>query len=1231
MATYEFTNYVDGAIPSFDPTTDLLTFPAGFSATGVSLTVDGTDTLVWYGNQSVRLSAIGLSSLDGTEFSFADGTLFRLGTAGPDRLVGSAQADQFDLSSGGTDTVSAGDGDDVVRLGENILSDAFALDGGAGTGDVLHLGGRYQNEVWISPGAGVITGFERIVIDAGSRVLLDFRGTVVPDPGKALTVDATALGADDGFYLKGDYLGSRVLALGGRGADTLSGSYGNDTIDGGEGADLLYGGDGNDVITGGSGNDTLSAGFSNGVEHDTLSGGDGDDVFWVNGGYSDYAANAAVLTGGAGADTYLFSAPGYDILRLGRSTVAGPARITDFNLAEGDRLVSGFQDGRSAEWSGWRTVIWRGDANPLFRAVEGEDVRLAGAEADGRFAEFWTVYDAEADQTILYADRNRDLKVDANDLKIIFDGRVALSPEIFSDNTLLPYQVGTSGADTDTRSGLTAGGDTAFAFGGDDTLAGLAGNDRLNGDGGADNLSGGSGHDSLFGGAGSDELAGDEGADALYGGLGADTLWGGEGNDLLDGAGLRDSLGYSESADGDANILHGGSGNDTLKGSTGGDVLWGDGDNDTLTGFHGDDTLQGGEGADLLEGGMGSDSLLGGDGNDTLRGATRDTSLPGTDILDGGEGDDLLVSGRGMGVMTGGGGADLFVFNRSEWDNLFWLGLSTVAAPGRITDFNAAEGDRIHTNVTDGLVDYSPVVWRGAAGAGFMATEGQSVLLAGADPDEEQILELWTAYDSAADQTVLFMDLDRNFVVDAYDLKIVFDGEVALTVECLSEGSVVARRGTDAADDAITLAPTPFDDILLAAGGDDTVRGAEGNDRIYGNDGSDVLTGNGGDDVLDGGAGDDALYGGIGSDRLLGGAGSDTLMGGEGADFLIAGNSHFVGSEGNPVRNELGGGDGNDYLVGDDGDDLLHGDAGDDRLIGFGGDDTLDGGTGSNWLEGQAGNDTYVIRNRQTYAIEGHLQGTDTALTTLLRYTLDSGIERGVTLSESGARLTGNDLANHLTGAAGDDTLDGSFGSDTLAGGAGNDSYFVDDAGDKVVETDPFGGTDRVISAVTFTLTAETEQLQLSGPDAIDGIGNGLANLLVGNHSANMLSGRFGDDALLGGGGSDRLRGGDGADLFVFERAQESRNAARDLVVDFTRGMDRIDLGALDADAAAVGQQHFTLIGSASFGADATGQLRFALEGEMLVLYGSTDADAAAEFAVQVMGTTELSASDLIL
>jgi Ca2+-binding RTX toxin-like protein len=123
----------------------------------------------------------------------------------------------------------------------------------------------------------------------------------------------------------------------------------------------------------------------------------------------------------------------------------------------------------------------------------------------------------------------------------------------------------------------------------------------------------------------------------------------------------------------------------------------------------------------------------------------------------------------------------------------------------------------------------------------------------------------------------------------------------------------------------------------------------------------------------------------------------------------------------------------------------------------------------------------------------------------------------------------------------------------------------------------------------------------------------------------------MGSDTLLGGGGSDRLMGGDGADLFVFERAQESRSAARDVVVDFARGTDRIDFGALDADAASDGQQHFTFIGSASFGADATGQLRFALEGEMLVLYGSTDADADAEFAVQVMGTTELSASDLIL
>ncbi|MCE3271203.1 MAG: hypothetical protein K0S57_1600 [Ramlibacter sp.] len=147
------------------------------------------------------------------------------------------------------------------------------------------------------------------------------------------------------------------------------------------------------------------------------------------------------------------------------------------------------------------------------------------------------------------------------------------------------------------------------------------------------------------------------------------------------------------------------------------------------------------------------------------------------------------------------------------------------------------------------------------------------------------------------------------------------------------------------------------------------------------------------------------------------------------------------------------------------------------------------------------------------------------------------------------------------------------------------------------------------------------------GADSL--IGNGAANRLTGNAGDDVLKGAGGRDILTGGAGRDELVGGDGADVFNFDRAAHSgvAPAARDLISDFVRGQDRIDLSGIDADTATARNQAFSYIGAADFSADATGELR--LEGG--ILYGSTDADADAEFAIEVVGVTALSAADFVL
>jgi Ca2+-binding RTX toxin-like protein len=145
----------------------------------------------------------------------------------------------------------------------------------------------------------------------------------------------------------------------------------------------------------------------------------------------------------------------------------------------------------------------------------------------------------------------------------------------------------------------------------------------------------------------------------------------------------------------------------------------------------------------------------------------------------------------------------------------------------------------------------------------------------------------------------------------------------------------------------------------------------------------------------------------------------------------------------------------------------------------------------------------------------------------------------------------GNDTLN---GGGGNDTLIGEAGADTMNGAWGNDSYFVDNIGDKVIEK-VNQGIDSVSSKITHTLSANVENLTLTGAAKINGTGNNLANAITGNSAANQLSGGAGNDTLDGGWGADRLTGGTGHDIFKF-----TVKSAADLITDYNVANDTIQL-----------------------------------------------------------------------
>jgi VCBS repeat-containing protein len=167
-----------------------------------------------------------------------------------------------------------------------------------------------------------------------------------------------------------------------------------------------------------------------------------------------------------------------------------------------------------------------------------------------------------------------------------------------------------------------------------------------------------------------------------------------------------------------------------------------------------------------------------------------------------------------------------------------------------------------------------------------------------------------------------------------------------------------------------------------------------------------------------------------------------------------------------------------------------------------------------------------------------------------------------------------------ITGTDGDDILtgttdaEGNPGADEMAGGLGNDTYYVDHSGDTVVEAAD-GGTDTVVSSVSYSLAPDVENLYLVGDEDLIGIGNELGNQLVGNNGDNLLFGNEaedylsgnagddmldsdgGDDVVDGGAGNDQLIGGSGNDTYLF-----GEGYGTDTAVD-EGGTDRVVLQGL--------------------------------------------------------------------
>jgi Ca2+-binding RTX toxin-like protein len=255
-------------------------------------------------------------------------------------------------------------------------------------------------------------------------------------------------------------------------------------------------------------------------------------------------------------------------------------------------------------------------------------------------------------------------------------------------------------------------------------------------------------------------------------------------------------------------------------------------------------------------------------------------------------------------------------------------------------------------------------------------------------------------------------------------------------------------------------------------------------------------------------------------------------------------------------------------------DDMIFGGLGDDLIEGGGGNDTLDGGDGNDSLFGGAGNDT-------------------------------------------------------LIGGAGNDFLDpGESGIDTASGGPGDDRYFVAAGATVTLIELPGEGFDTILTGKTkFRLPDNFEQLIADGTGRFKLAGNDGANTIVGSFDRDTLRGGGGDDELFGlegndvlegSGGADRLTGGAGADRFVYTQVKDSTPERPDWIIDFTRGEDRIDLSAIDADGdPSNGDTAFAYLGGAAFSGSGA-ELRVIADGTDWRVEADVDGDGIADLVIQV-------------
>ena len=847
--------------------------------------------------------------------------------------------------------------------------------------------------------------------------------------------------------------------------ENLTGGEGNDTLTGNASANKLIGGRGDDTLSGGANNDHLFGSLGN----NTLTGGTESDLFIV-----DKKAGAI--------DT-----------------------ITDFQVDTDRIILSGFG---SATYS------------DLTLAQEGLHVRASLGGGQSILIQNVTVAQMNANQFL--------------SVKEGFSPRdyIGYTSFGFGSDAFLGQTFWTSGD-------LSYwGGDNIGTTGPNESIFGGTGNDRIYGGAGNDTIVGENSSTSTTG--GNDYLSGEDGIDSIFGGGGNDTIFGGSSIDFLDG-GFGDDILNLEGDEGLSSFLSLQiTGGGLINGTILGDITFGGA---ILTGA----AVQGGAGNDRFivaedispAASLGYMNNIVNDFDPTnpnekidlseVRSVSSFSDLQFNTVtaVVGGVSQNFLrvwlgPKAEGTQYITLKG----IIPNQLSASNFtFWNGLLPAPLVENIIITGTAGADTLTGDVGGNTLDGRPGVdtMTGRIGddtyivdnVGDVVNElpggGFDTIKSGVtrtlEPDVEDLVLTGTGNVNGTGnaQNNRITGNSGDNILDGgagADSLIGGSGNDTYVVDYGSDSIVeVAGGGSDTVQSSVSFTlGSEIENLTLTGTDNIDAIGNVLNNLLTGNAGSNLIDGAGGADVLIGGAGDDLYFVDVAGDVV-------TEQADQGVDTVVARLTYTLGV--NVELLFLSGitainGTGNSL------DNVLTGNSAINTLTGGAGNDTLIGGAGADILVGGTGDDTYRVDVAGDVVTELANEGTDTVESSVT-YVIGATLENLTLTGAVAINGTGNSL---------DNVLIGNSANNTLTGGGGNDTYVVDAVGDVVTEA-LSAGTDTVESSVTYTLSANVENLTLTGVVAINGTGNALNNVLTGNSANNTLNGGAGNDTLTGGAGDD--------------------------------------------------------------------------------------------------------------